>query len=204
MYDDPDGDWGLYQRLTPSLPAADLRIPHTSAALVESMGDSPEEAAARAIDVPPLVESETVWSLAWSPCGRFLASGGDQGGIRLWVRMGSNPDSELHEVVHTSAHRGACYAMSWGPGGAEDGVGLLATAGADGRVIVWQVKAVEGKGEVPGAVMEPLAAMRDAHGVADVNSIAWNVREDGKGAGLLASAGDDGSVKVWRVVADEV
>lgn len=44
--------------------------------------------------------------------------------------------------------------------------------------------------------------MRDAHGVSDVNSVAWCLRVDGKGQGLLASAGDDGSVRVWRVVAE--
>lgn len=45
--------------------------------------------------------------------------------------------------------------------------------------------------------------MRDAHGVADVNCVTWLQREDGKGAGVLASCADDGSVKVWRVVSDD-
>ena len=45
----------------------------------------------------------------------------------------------------------------------------------------------------------PVAAVRDAHGVNDVNSVGWCVREDGRGHGLLASCGDEGGVKVWRV-----
>jgi WD40 repeat protein len=45
-----------------------------------------ERKADEMLDVPPLEEDETVWALAWSPCGKFLASGGDLGGVRLWER----------------------------------------------------------------------------------------------------------------------
>jgi WD40 repeat protein len=200
MFDDPDGDWCLFQKLRPTLPAADLTITADTPHLRTGMAPTPAEAAAASLTVPPLVEAETVWSLAWSPCGRFLASGGDHGGLRLWARTGTNPDSELVEVSHTSAHRGPAYALAWAPGPA---AGLLASAGGDGRVIVWQVAAVEGKDGVAAPTMEPIAAVSDAHGAADINSVAWNVREDGKGRGLLSTCADDGSVKIWRVAADE-
>ena len=66
---------------------------------------------------------------------------------------------------------------------------------------MWQVTLpTEGEDR---ARIEPIAAMRDAHGVSDVNSVGWCLREDGKGRGMLASAGDDGSVRVWRVVSDQ-
>lgn len=202
MYDDPDGDWCLFQKLSPSLPAADLHITSATPALLLGMSDTEAEKAATDLVVPPLQDSETVWSLAWSPCGRFLASGGDRGGIRLWARTGSNPDSEMVEVVHTSAHRGVCYSLSWGTGGEEGGAGLLASAGGDGRIIVWQIKAVEGEGCLAAPMIAPVAAMKEAHGSADINSVVWNIRADGKGAGMLASAADDGSVKVWRIAQD--
>lgn len=55
--------------------------------------------------------------------------------------------------------------------------------------------------------MEPIAFVDGAHGVSDANAVAWCQREDEQdeetqqaGHGLLATAGDDGSVKVWRVV----
>ena len=115
---------------------------------------------------------------------------------------GHNPDSLFDEILHTSAHSRSVFSLSWGPGGLSaeaGGLGLLASAGGDGKVIVWQVtkSTEEGKGSALQVV--PVAAAREAHGVNDVNSVGWCVREDGKGQGLLASCGDDGGVKVWRV-----
>lgn len=208
MFDDPDSDWTLLQKLRPSLDATELVIPSSaSPSLLEALSPTEPEKEAQSLDVPPLREPETVWALAWSPDGRYLASGGDQGGIRLWERVERgegemDEDNELgemevatgmevREVQHTAAHAGAVFALSWGPGPTPGG--LLASAAADGRIIVWEV--VEGK-------LSPVAGVREAHGVADINGVGWNAREDGKGAGLLASAADDGSVKVWRVVAD--
>jgi WD40 repeat protein len=131
--------------------------------------------------------------------------------------------------VHQAAHSRACFSLSWTPGGlpeSDGGLGLLASAGGDGKIIVWQVTVAtpsetepapephvhsHGSGTCnhdhstpgkPNVKLEPIAALRDAHGVSDVNSVGWCVREDGKGQGMLASAGDDGSIKVWRVVAD--
>jgi WD40 repeat protein len=93
------------------------------------------------------------------------------------------------------------FTLSWTSGGLaadEGGLGLLASGGGDGKIIVWQITRSEGGG----LKMEPIAAVRDAHGVSDVNNVAWCRREDGKGEGLLASCGDDGGVKVWRVIGD--
>jgi WD40 repeat protein len=45
--------------------------------------------------------------------------------------------------------------------------------------------------------IEIKSQMPDAHGVSDVNSVSWCPTEVGEG--LLASGGDDGLVKVWRV-----
>lgn len=207
MFDDPDSDWTLLQKLRPTLEAADLVVPASSSpSLIEALSPTEPEREAQALDVPPLREPETVWSLAWSPDGRYLASGGDRGGIRLWERVaraeGEDEEElgemevatgmEMREVQHTSAHSGSVFALAWGPGPSP--AGLLASAAADGRIIVW---------EVVDSALRPIAGMREAHGVADINGLGWNVREDGKGAGLLASAADDGSVKIWRVVTDD-
>jgi WD40 repeat protein len=76
-------------------------------------------------------------------------------------------------------------------------LGLLASAGGDGKVIVWQIsRSPDGE---DGIRVEPIAAVRNAHGVSDVNSVHWCVRGDGPKGSMLASCGDDGTVKVWRV-----
>lgn len=126
------------------------------------------------------------------------------------MSRGHNPDSRFEETLHTAAHSRSCFSLSWSPGGLPEdqgGLGLLASSGGDGKIIVWQVKGPPPVGDgdpdatQQGLKMEPIAAARDAHGVADVNCVAWCVREDGKGRGMLGSVGDDGTIKVWRVIA---
>ncbi|WVO14924.1 hypothetical protein L204_102564 [Cryptococcus depauperatus] len=199
-FDDPESDWCIFQKLHPSLPASPLTIPTTSSpGLIDALVPSKEEREAdEALHVPPLEEDETIWSLAWSPCGRFLASGGDNGGIRLWQRTGSQSDSSLREIIHTAAHSRSVFSLSWSPSPSpnQGNLGLLVSGGGDGKLIVWSLSS----DEVGRVEMKPIAAVKGAHGVSDVNSVGWCVREDGKGKGMLSSAGDDGSVKVWRLV----
>lgn len=127
--------------------------------------------------------------------------------MRGLTNRGSNPDSLFEEVTHTAAHTRSVFSLSWSAGGLspdQGGLGLLASAGGDGKIVVWQLSVPTSGGETADATISisPIAAVRDAHGVSDVNSVAWCVREDGRGQGLLSSCGDDGSVKVWRVVSD--
>jgi WD40 repeat protein len=150
------------------------------------------------------------------------------GHIMLTLCSGHNPDSPVAERIHTAAHSRSCFALSWISGGlpeSEGGLGLLASGGGDGKIIIWQVvrpvassssaeagvSATETKTEANTETptesaatvrMYPVAAVREAHGVSDVNSLAWCPRGEGKGKGLLASCGDDGTVRVWRVVRD--
>lgn len=46
-----------------------------------------------------------------------------------------------------------------------------------------------------------IASLESAHGVYDVNAVSWCPREGQ--ADLLASAGDDGATRVWRVEGSE-
>jgi WD40 repeat protein len=121
---------------------------------------------------------------------------------------GNQTDSPLTELSHISAHSGACFTLSWSQNNiglpeSQGGLGLLASGGADGRIIIWQLATTPKTAStgMSGMRITPIAAMRNAHGVADVNALNWCLREDGKGSGMLVSAGDDGSVKVWRVAA---
>ena len=126
---------------------------------------------------------------------------------------GNQPDSKFTETLHSAAHSRSCFSLSWSPGGTppeKGGLGLLASGGGDGKIIIWQIYVPQTStndmangDEKPKARMIPIAAMRDAHGVSDVNCVGWCLREDGRGVGMLASAGDDGGVRVWRVAGDD-
>jgi len=70
--------------------------------------------------------------------------------------------------------------------------GLIATASGDDAIRII--------GKTPGGGDENYAVRCTAENAhqQDVNGIAWNPKE----FGVLASASDDGTVKIWSVVAD--
>lgn len=102
-------------------------------------------------------------------------------------------------------HDRTIFSVAWGEGQAGS-LGWIASASSDGQIIVYQVdvslpslpsllKSQEGGQSTEEA--QVLGRTTSAHGVYDINSVAWCVR---KGLGnYLASCGDDGSVKVWKV-----
>lgn len=74
--DDPDSDWCPFQKLETRTQ------PHMPPSSIVGMADDDDGE----IIIPPLKEPDTVWSAAFSPDGRYLATGGDSGGIVFWWR----------------------------------------------------------------------------------------------------------------------
>ncbi|KAG6329960.1 hypothetical protein ID866_9131 [Astraeus odoratus] len=142
--------------------------------------------------------SSTVWSLAWSPDGNYLASSADDLTIRLWKRTDKYKWKFVHQL---KGHERSIYSISWGIGrGLSSGkLGWLASTGGDGRINVWEIA---DPSEQPGTESmlnsKLITSVSSAHDVSDVNSIQWCSRPGFEN--LLATAGDSGSVKVWRVV----
>ncbi|EGO03451.1 hypothetical protein SERLA73DRAFT_158096 [Serpula lacrymans var. lacrymans S7.3] len=142
--------------------------------------------------------TSTVWSVAWSPTKSYLASASDDCTIRIWKRM---EEHKWECVLVLKGHDRSIYSIHWGKGtGDEDSIGWLASTGGDGKINVWRInESPENSGPRKEALEHTLlATLPSAHGTSDVNAVAWCPRagyED-----MLATAGDDGSIRVWKIV----
>ncbi|THH10603.1 hypothetical protein EW145_g1189 [Phellinidium pouzarii] len=137
--------------------------------------------------------TSTVWALAFSPCGEFLASASDDCTLRIWARR---EKWRWESVEVLKGHERSVYSVSWtkGRSGVEDegSKGWLASTGSDGKINVWHIRKRDDTIQ-----SEMIASMQDAHGVSDVNCISWCPRKGYED--LLATTGDDQSVRVWRI-----
>ncbi|KIJ30512.1 hypothetical protein M422DRAFT_61703 [Sphaerobolus stellatus SS14] len=138
--------------------------------------------------------ASTVWCVAWSPCGEYLASSSDDLTVRIWARVRESAGGQRWDCVKVlKKHERSVYSITWGIGkGGEGSLGWIASTSGDGKINVWDVKGANKDIDV-----KLIAAIPSAHGIADVNSIAWCPRpgmED-----ILATAGDDSAVRIWKV-----
>jgi WD40 repeat protein/serine/threonine protein kinase len=74
----------------------------------------------------------TLWSVAFSPDSKTLASGSVDGTVKLWNLH------VLQEAVTLSGHQGQVATVAFAPDG-----NLLATAGSDGKIRLWRASPFE-------------------------------------------------------------
>lgn len=120
-----------------------------------------------------------VFDVAIDPEGRFVASSGVKGRLRIWSR-------ERRQLVgEWTEHRGVLYSVDWSPAG-----DYLATGSFDGSVGLWRFRSGDAVG------LEFVAEMTE-HGK-QVNGVRFS--PDGR---YLASASNNGTVRVYDVASRE-
>lgn len=133
------------------------------------------DAEARQIKQQVAGHRAAVRSLGWSPDARVLASGSEDGTLRLW-------GARTLQSSEAGRHRGTVWTVGWSRDGS-----LLASGGEDGVVRLWHWRPAAGGLEPAGQIDEPRGP---------VFTMGWSRDEQGD---LLALGRQDGQVEVLRV-----
>ncbi|RAL00238.1 iron-sulfur cluster assembly protein CIA1 [Aspergillus ibericus CBS 121593] len=188
-----------------------------------------------AVDNVPAGLVEETEKEAWREAGQRALSGprlvscSDDRTVRVWrrqpkeqapvagtampsiIRPTGMDETWEEEAVLPAVHDLAVYAVAWSK------TGLLASVGADGRIVLYEERLVDVASPQPMDTEPPssapavartewviLAALTGAHGIYEINHAAWAKRADrgrdeSKEEEVLITTADDGSVKVWTV-----
>ena len=113
-----------------------------------------------------------VYSVAYSPDGKTIASGSGDKTVRIWNGQTGSPLQTL------TGHTGGVDSVAYSPDGKK-----IAGGGYDGKIRIWDVET--------GA---PLRTLSDwQHGSGRVYSVAYS--PDGK---TIASGSDDTKIRIWN------
>ena len=145
--------------------------------------------------------SDAALCLAWLPGAQLLASGGADGVLRLWAlppwhggRDGAaGGGASAVCVAALSAHATGVRCVLAMPRG-----GPVVTGGWDGALRLWRVTAGGGGGGGPLEPWAGCAVLGEAHagGVAAAQALPPSAHD---APPMFASAGDDGSLRVWEL-----
>ena len=159
--------------------------------LPDEGSDLPEQVQSTVPAPAPLKEAvqhgDKVNAIAYSPDGRFIASGGEDN--KVVVR-----DAASREVVREHQHEDAVNAIAWSPDSR-----LIASGGKDNRVVVREVAS----GDVVHELQHHGGSARLPGRKGSVTVIAWT-RFGSPAGSLIASGGTDNKVVVCEAASGKV
>lgn len=132
----------------------------------------------------------TVWCSAFE-CGADseptrLVSCSDDSSLVIWQMIEEDEEGQTWEIqskLPSYAHSRQIYCCAW-----NEKSGLIVSAGADGRIVVYKETSGTGSGE-----WSIVAEQNDAHSIYEINCVIW-IDEN-----TIASGGDDGLIKIWSL-----
>jgi WD40 repeat protein len=146
------------------------------------------------------VHSSTIWTLALSPGGGRMISGSADGSLAIYKcytnaeKKALFPEEEqnrngLWKCVGKlpEAHSGIVYCVNYAPSRA--GHGRIASSGGDNIINIFR-EAMGSTSDQPLFSLD--TSIATTHG--DVNCVCWHPLD----GSILASAGDDGTVRLWN------
>lgn len=133
--------------------------------------------------------ASTVWMVSFRPDGSEMATCSEAGDVKVW-----RPDGAgvwRHAATLQGYFGGPVYAVDM------DEKGRIAACSRDNSVKVFGRNG-DWDGDSGGGGYEVLATVPEAHPPGDVNCVQWRPGGDG----VLATCGDDGTVRLWRLGVD--
>ncbi|XP_057438132.1 protein CIA1 [Lotus japonicus] len=153
-------------------------------------GDSDDWQCVQTLGQPNNGHTSTVWALSFNASGDKMVTCSDDLTVKVWetenVQSSSGFAPWRHLCTLSGYHDRTIFSIHWSR------EGIFASGAADDTI---QLFGDDNESQVGGPLYTLLLKKEKAHDM-DINSVQWSPGEKP----LLASASDDGTIKVWELV----